>query len=261
MSERVDQGFGAWVRKWGIWIILGVAFISVLVFVLTAGNKTKGVTIHYTNGVTELEAEGTLYTLFNDVTSETYVGSMVSDYLKVERGAKYGTVSSYGIMTLAVLYKVKGDESGELLVDTRDRLYVKKGTEEKWKQKTSEENLVDYRFASGSKTYTSLKDADDDKCSAALDLLRRYESGETVGTDQVVKIDDPLISENESIRREVFVFTADGLVYKAAFELFQYQNHIFLTVGYESNGNDGANVQYGLRISGELEEYFQQFWK
>ena len=259
MKERMER-VGEWLRKWGIFLAAGAFFIAVLIFILTAGNSNKGKTAHYTNGTLEVEIDGVRYELINDVDGETYIGSMVSDALKAERGEKVGTVTSYGIMTVAVLYRVSGDETGELLIDARGRIYAKSGTEEKYAALTAEECFTDYRMAVGAKTYDTLADIEDAIPAEVLKSLKEYTEGTSEGMDNTVRIDDPLVSEKETNRRELFVFTEDGMFYKAALELFQYNGHVYVTSGYTDNGDDAADVLFGLRVSEEAEEYFLKVW-
>lgn len=238
-------------------IALGIFFVAVVLFILTAGNKNRGIDVHYTNGIKEIDVDGQHYMLLNDVTSESYIGSKVSDVLKCVRGEKVGTVSSYKILTLAIVYRVEGDVSQKYLVDSRERIYVKKEFYEETKAYLEREDAFsDYRIVGAQKNVDALIDIDDEKGAMITELVN------DPSAEGLFRTDDVALTENYNNRREVFAFTTDGVLYKACLELFLHEGSVYVTTRFEDNSEKKElNVITGKLLPEELQEYFRGFWK
>ncbi len=247
-------------KKHGIWgplLALALFMIAVLVFIFTAGSQNRGAQGHYVNGVMEIRLEDENYVLLNDVESQSYIGSQVSDVIKAERGKKVGTIASYKILTLAVLYEVEGDTKGQYLVDSKERIYVRKELYEEVSAQLKEESaFCDYRIVNSEKKYDTLVDIDDEK-ARQTEALANDESSEGL-----LQIDDVLVTQDFSNRREIFAFTADGVLYRARLELFLYQDQIYVTTRYEDNSDEKKpSILTGKLLPEELQEYYKSMWK
>ncbi len=247
-------------KKLGIWgpvIALGVFMIAVLIFIFTAGSGNRGAEGHYVNGIREISLEDENYILINDVDSKSYIGSQVSDVWKAGRGEKVGTISSHRILTLAVLYEVTGDSERKYLVDSKERIYVRKDLYDGTMAVLAEESaFCDYRIVDSEKKYDALLDIDDEK---ALQTEALAKNGSSEG---LLQIDDVLVTQDFGNRREIFAFTEDGLLYKAKLELFLYRDKIYVTTRYEDNSDaKKPSVLTGKLLPEELQEYFKSVWK
>lgn len=242
--------------KWGPLIALGLFMLAALIFIMTAGNGNRGITIHYVDGTREMEVKGEHYILINDVDSKDYIGSMVSTVLKCDRGEKVGTISSWWILTMAVVYEVQGDPNRDFLVDSRERIYIRKNLyEAKAAELEKAETFPDYRIVGKAKNYNALIDIDDEKGAA---LLAWANDGSSEGLYQTDSID---VTQNFNNRREIFAFTSDGLLYKASMELFLYQDQVYVTTRYEDRTDEKKlSILTGKLLPEELQEYFRGYW-
>lgn len=244
-------------KKWGAVLAFAAFFIAVVVFIFTAGNGNRGIEGHYVKGVALIELDGQNYQVVNDVDSKTYVGSMVSDVLKCGRGEKVGTISSYHILTLAALYRVTGDETGNYLTDSRERIYVKEELAEETKKYFADRNnFLDLKIISDDKRFDDLIDIDD-AYDAVLDELAYGE-----GSVGLRRITDQLFVTNMKNRKEIFAFTADGLFYRARYELFCYEEQVYVTVDFEDNSKQKReSILIGKLLPEELQGYFKAYFE
>lgn len=74
-------------KKWLPFLLGGVIVITGMILMIVTMRPNWGADkAKYVNGREELELKGVRYRLINDVESETYVGSGITDVLKTERG-------------------------------------------------------------------------------------------------------------------------------------------------------------------------------
>lgn len=227
-------------------------FVAVLLFILFGG-KEDTTEAHYVQGVNEITLDGVSYTLVNDIEAETYIGSMVSDIIKGCRGERIGSVQSYGIMVVAILFEVPGDTEHRYLTDSNDRLYVQTAHLEEYQKMSADPNsFCDYRMVGADKNMDSLKNLDVDTVQTILDA---QENGEEV------TVDDKAFIINYNNRREVFAFTSDGFLYRASFELFLYNNEVYVTTYFEGDEDTSrAQVLKGVRLPEELQLKLKEIW-
>ncbi len=69
------------------------------------------------------------------------------------------------------------------------------------------------------------------------------------------------VTQNFKNRREIFAFTADGILYKASMELFLYQNQVYVTTRYEDRTDEKKlSILTGKLLPEELQGYFRGYW-
>ncbi len=239
-------------RKWWPLVAFLLFFVAVLLFILFGG-KEDTTEAHYVQGVNEITLDGVSYTLVNDIEAETYIGSMVSDIIKGCRGERIGSVQSYGIMVVAILFEVPGDTEHRYLTDSNDRLYVQTAhLEEYYKMLASPDAFCDYRMVGADKNMDSLKKLDE---AAVEVILEAQEKG------QEVTVEDKAFIINYDNRREVFAFTSDGFLYRARLELFLYNNEVYVTTHFEGDEDTSrAQVLKGVRLPEELQSMLKEIW-
>ncbi len=239
-------------RKWSPLVALGLFLVVVVIFILTAGKEDPS-EAHYVQGVNELTLNGVSFTLINDIEAETYIGSMVSDVLKGCRGERVGAIESYGIMTVAVLYAVEGDARNRYLVDSKDRLYVRTDLLEETRAMLSkEESFSVFRIVGKDKDMKSLKDLEKEDVEEIFRMAKE-------GTEVTINATKVVTDYNN--RREVFAFTEDRTLYRAALELFLYNNEVYVTTFFEGN-EDKLQKQTlkGVKLTEGLREKLLGMW-
>lgn len=243
-------------KKWLPFLLGGVIVITGMILMIVTMRPNWGADkAKYVNGREELELKGVRYRLINDVESETYVGSGITDVLKTERGERAGSIVSGGIMTVAVLYHVKDDAKDEYLIDSVGRIYVKSELADAAKVKFADPaSFPVYRILGASKEHDSFTDI-------SAELFERI-SAYASGTDGSVRITEKAYTEDFSDRREVFAFTEDLSFYRACGELFLYKNEVYVTTGFikEKDTKDHKAVLLGNRLPDELQGELRSLW-
>lgn len=247
----------AFFKKWYPFICLGTFLIGGLVFLILTMRPNWGTDkAEYTDGREELVLKDEHFRLINDVDTEAYVGSGIVDVLKTERGERAGAIVSHGIMTIAVLYRVKGDTEGNYLVDSVGRIYAKKDIADAEKQKLDDlSNYTVHCVISGMKdtgSFTVLKE----------DAYRMIAEAAADPADSI-RITDKAVTEDYDGRRELFAFTGDRMWYRPCGELFLYQNDVFVTTGFTESKDtaDRKTVLTGTRVPEELQDSLRTLWQ
>ena len=245
------------VRKWYPLIALGLILIGGLIFMIVVMRPNWGTDkAKYVDGREELVLNDVHYRLINDVDTEAYVGSGIVDVLKTVRGDRAGAIVSHGIMTMAVLYRVKGDTEGNYLVDSVGRIYAKKDIADAEKQRLDDLSSYSRHYSIG-----GMKD------TGSFILLKEeaYEMIVKAAADSAdsVRITDQAVAEDYDGRREVFAFTDDLMWYRPCGELFLYQNDVFVTTGFTNSKEtpDRKAVLTGTRLPEELQETLRALWQ
>ncbi len=239
-------------RKWwpvGAFVLL---FVAAFLFIIFGGEQDK-TEAHYVQGVQELTLDGVSYVLLNDIESENYIGSMVSSILKGCRGERIGSIQSYGIMVVAVLFEVPGDTEHKYLTDSNDRLYVRKDCYEETKSALENPDyLCDYRMVGEDKDMEGLQPLSKETMEA---IRTSKENGEEV------TVTDKAFVVNYNNRREVFAFSEDGFLYQARYELFLYNNEVYVTTHFEGNEDTTREqILKGVRLPDEFQTVVKEMW-
>ncbi len=222
-------------RKWWPFAVILLVFVVALYIILFAGNDAPEA--NYVGGVDKLELDGVTYRLINDVTKEEYIGSMVRSILTAERGEKLAEIKSFGLMVIAMIYNVPGDEAQKYVIDSTGRVYVKEELYEATAAEIADEaSFTDYRMVGADKSMSGLKKLSIEQVEVILDAM---ENG------QEVSITDKPFIINYQNRREIFAFSEDGLLYRAELELFLYEETVFVTTYFA--GNEDATKDQALR--------------
>ncbi len=242
-------------KKWVLAISIAVLLIVLVLMVILFRPNWGAGKAKYVDGREELEMGGVRYCLLNDVEAETYVGSGITDVLKTERGERAGSIVSGGIMTVAVLYRVKDDPEGNYLIDSVGRIYVKKESADAEKARLSDPaNFPVYRVLGASKEQDSFTDL-------SAEQYKIIEETAAVA-DGSVRITEKAYTEDFSGRREIFAFTEDRRFYHACGELFLYKDKVFVTTGFikEKDTADRKAVLLGKPLSEKLQAELRSLW-
>ncbi len=238
-------------RKWWPLAAVLLVFVVALCIILFVGNDAPEA--NYVNGVDKLELDGVTYMLINDVTKEEYIGSMVRSILSAERGEKIAEIKSFGLMVIAMLYDVVGDDTQKYVIDSTGRIYIKEEFYEAAKAELADEAaFTDYRMVGTDKSMSGLKELSIEQVEMIRDAM---ENG------QEVSITDKPFIINYQNRREIFAFSEDGLLYRAELELFLYEETVFVTTYFA--GNEDATKDQALRgvpLPEELGEQIKAIW-
>ena len=238
-------------------IVLVTIMVAIGIFLFSRGNADGEIGKYSAAGVSEVTLGGDTYVLVNDVLTERYVGSQIRSFVRGVRGEQIGTIKSFVVFTVARLFRVRGDESGRYIVDSSDRIYVKKefsdGVAERIADKTY---FPRCRILDGAQKDT---DKDIEKSTElpadAAAMLRSL-------TGEEVEIDDKLVVMDYTNRREILSFTEDGLFFQVEMELFLYKGSVYLTTGFEGNQSARADQKLrGIRLPDDRQEQFLVFWK
>lgn len=244
-------------RKWYPLIAIGSIVIFGTLFLFLAFRPKWGTDkAKYVDGRDELVLKDVHYRLINDVDTEAYVGSGIVDVLKTQRGERAGAIVSGGIMTMAVLYRVKDDASGNYLVDSVGRIYAKKEIAEAEKERLADlSNYPVHCAISGMKdtgSFVVLKEE-------AYEIIRET----ALAGEEPVKITDKSITEDYEGRRELFAFSEDRMWYRACGELFLYKNDVYVTTGFQNEKEtaDRKAVLSGRRLPDSLQDSLRTLWQ
>ncbi|MBO4626754.1 MAG: hypothetical protein J5645_02075 [Lachnospiraceae bacterium] len=244
----------------GKWIRIGLiaaAIIGLFIFLFSRGGS--GARAKYTDGINRVKLGDTEYELVNDILKEEYIGSDVRAGISTERGEVAGTIKSFFILTMATLYRVKGDAEGRYLVDSSGRIYAKAGEAAALKAGFEDGSaFTSWRIDDATKTLEGMKELPKEQVEAVLSLI---------GSDAARKsIDETLYVSDFNNRREVFAFTADGLFRKPVAELFYYGSgdvkEVFLTTAYKADKKSTTPPHLeGIRLPEEWQAAFSGYWK
>ena len=240
-------------KKWYPLIIFGILAVAGIVYVFVSmAPKNNGEDAKYLDGRDLLEVGGVKYELINDIESKTYIGSEVSDVVKAMRGAEKAKIISGGIMTVAVIYSVDGDADGNYLIDAAGRLYAKQEIAGRERERLKNpENYPVRKIVSSDKSMESLKDVSPNAYEAILAAEKDLSDN--------VRITDEQFLDSYGLRREIFVFTEDGLFFRASDELFIYNDEIYATVQFipASEASDGKAMLVGTKLPAEFQAEFR----
>ena len=98
------------VKKWYPLLLFGVFAVAGIVWLFVSMKPKSGTGARYLDGRDLMEVGGVEYALINDIETKTFIGTEVSDVVKAIHGEEKAKIQSGGLMTLAVIYKVEGDE-------------------------------------------------------------------------------------------------------------------------------------------------------
>ncbi len=240
-------------KKWYPLIIFGVLAVAGIVYVfISLKPKNYGEDAKYLDGRDLLSVGGVKYELINDIESKTYIGSEVSDVVKAMRGEEKAKIISGGIMTVAVIYSVDGDQDGNYLIDAAGRLYAKEEIADRERERLKNpENFPVRKIVSSDKSMEGLKDVSAEAYEAIL--LAENDLSDNV------RITDEQFLDSYGLRREIFAFTEDGLFFRASNELFIYNDEVYVTVKFlpASETKDKKAMLVGTKLPAEYQAEFR----
>lgn len=240
------------------YFVLVVCLTAIGIFLFTRGNNS-GEKAKYTSGVTDLELGGVGYSMVNDILDNKYVGSQVRSIVSAERGEQAGIIRTMGVITIAKLFRVKGDEAGRYLIDNMGRLYARSDISDNVKKSLeTDEGLPVLKIVTAEHSPQSARALTPEETEMLRALLR--DGAEDTIT--YATITDALFVTDYSNRREIFAFSEDDLLYKVVMELFRYQNGVYLTTGFSGDKNTVKEQKLsGAKLPEEWQERFAEYWK
>ena len=231
-----------------------VCLAGIGIFLFSRGNESGG-KAKYTSGVTELELDGTAYTMINDILAETYVGSKVKSVVSAESGKQAGVIRSMAVFTIAKLFRVQGDEEERYLIDNLGRLYARSDIAEELKNRlATDDGLPVKKIVTAEHSTKTARELPGEEAGMLAELQKNGGEEKTVT--------DASFVTDYSNRREIFAFTEDGLLYKVSAELFLYQGSVYLTTGFEGDKKTAKEQKLtGVKLPEEWQARFAEYWK
>jgi len=239
------------VKKWYPLLLFGMLAVAGIVYLFVSMKPKSGKGARYLDGRDLMEVGGVEYALINDIDAKTFIGTEVSDVVKAMHGEEKAKIQSGGLMTLAVIYKVEGDEEENYLIDSAGRLYAKKEIADRERARLADPaNFPVRKVVSTGKTTESLKDLDEQTYERILEAEKDLSDN--------VRISDEYVTESYGLRREILAYTEDGLFCRATNELFLYNNEVYVTVAYLSadKTQNKKPMLIGTRLPDDLQPVF-----
>ena len=240
------------VKKWYPLLLFGVFAVTGIVWLFVSMKPKSGTGARYLDGRDLMEVGGVEYALINDIETKTFIGTEVSDVVKAIHGEEKAKIQSGGLMTLAVIYKVEGDEDENYLIDSAGRLYAKKEIADRERARLADPaNFPVKKVVGTGKTTESLREVDEE-------TYKRIRAAEKDLSDNV-RISDENVTESYGLRREILAYTEDGLFSRATDELFLYNNEVYVTVAYLSaeTTQNKKPMLVGTKLPDDLQEMFR----
>lgn len=236
------------------YFVLVLCLAAIGIFLFSRGNNTGG-KAKYTSGVTDLELDGTAYTMVNDILAESYVGSKVKSVVGAQSGKQAGVIKTMAVFTVAKLFRVEGDEDGRYLIDNLGRLYARSDIAEELKSRlATDDGLPVRKIVTSAHSPLSARDLSAEEIGMLTELQKNG------GEETTIK--DVSFVTDYSNRREIFAFTEDGLLYKVVTELFLYRGSVYLTTGFEGDKNTAKEQKLtGVKLPEEWQSHFAEYWK
>ena len=250
MEDTIVRGNGNRTGKTVRRLLLAGIFLGLVIFLFTRGSGS-GSRASYTDGVNGLKLAGETYELVCDITEQEYVGSKVSAAVRAVHGERTASVKSFGIFTIAALYKVEGDTAGNYLVDSAERIYAKSSIAAEAKRMLgSDDSFSEIRITDETRNISGMQKLTEEQTAAVANVTGE----ETVVTDKGIVSD-------YGNRRELIGFTEDGIFRKVLGELFLYNGEVYLTTGFEGDRDVRKDqVLRGIKLSAEAQVLFRGFW-
>lgn len=229
-----------------IYIIL----VIVLIIFIKGGDEDDLYKAKYNGSTDKLLLGDTEYTLLSKEEQDSYIGSFVSDKLNAVKKDKVASMRSY-LLYVGVYFSVEGDDNLDYLIDGKNNIFVKSELlEDAEKYFADTSNISEYKMTAKLKDLETMNTLTDEQ----MEMLRNL-SGEEV----IVK--DITVTENYETRREIYGFYDDGIFYKAAMELFLYNNEVYkTTMMIDGDDNEGVSVLRGIKLPEEYQEAFKAIW-
>lgn len=241
-------------KKWSLLLAATIVLVGGIIWAALA-MKPKDDRGKFIEIGSELELDGVRYKVVNDMHTDAYIGSQVADVIRAQIGERIASVSSGG-MPVAVIYKVQNDANGKYIMDTSGNIYVKAEDAEAERERLGLfESFPIYKVTRYRKRFDDMVRVSEE----GMRILIEYAESPHVD----VSVNSSAIAENLGERREIIAFTEDEALYHPVYELFLYEEKVYLTVRFydKKSSPDHKTTVQGMRLPEELQKEFRPLWR